>query len=257
MLDVSRLCRLGPRLLRVTLTGADLAGFRTVAPTDHVTLFFPTERDARPRLPHLPHAGGGHRHRPMRHGGTASEDPGRVYTVRAFDADAGELDVDIVLHGDGVATRWAAGARPGDQLGVLGPRFSVVGPTGVDWYLFAVDETGLPTAARWLAELPSTARAILVAEVADTADEVDLPSTADVTVTWLHRDRLPDGALARAVRESAFPPGDGFVWVAGEATALGPVRRHLRDERYLDPTRFEVHGYWKRGVADHGQERPH
>jgi len=32
------------------------------------------------------------------------------------------------------------------------------------------------------------------------------------------------------------------------------MRHYLRDELRLDPARFEVNGYWKRGVADHGHD---
>ena len=41
----------------------------------------------------------------------------RSYTVRAFDADALELTLDFVVHGDtGVAGPWARAARPGDEM---------------------------------------------------------------------------------------------------------------------------------------------
>jgi NADPH-dependent ferric siderophore reductase len=238
VLTVSGVRRLGSRLVRVTLTGPELAGFVTAAPTDHVRLFFPAERDARPRLPSH-HTGG---HRAAHADGTV--DPGRIYTVREFRADSGELDVDIVLHGDGVATRWASGAGPGDRLGVLGPRNSLVVPPDLDWYLFAVDETGLPAAARWVGELPPTARAIVLAEVTGPADEIRFTTRADLTVSWLR------SGLERAVRATDLPPGDGFVWAAGEATLMRQVRRHLRDESRLDPAGLDVNGYWKRGVAD-------
>ena len=87
--------------------------------------------------------------------------------------------------------------------------------------------------------------------MADAADELELASPADVTVRWLHRDGTTDGELEWAVRDTVLPPGDGFVRVAGEAGALKPIRRYLRDELCLDPARFDVDGYWKRGVADH------
>jgi NADPH-dependent ferric siderophore reductase len=117
-----------------------------------------------------------------------------------------------------------------------------------------VDETGLPAAARWLDELRPGARALLLAEVAGPREELALTSHAEVTASWLHRNQAADGALERAVRDVELPPGDGFVWVAGEAGALKPIRRYLRDELCLDSARFAVAGYWKRGVADHNHQ---
>ena len=46
----------------------------------------------------------------------------RTYTVRRFDAGAGELDVDFVLHdGHGPAADWARDVRPGCWVGVSEP----------------------------------------------------------------------------------------------------------------------------------------
>ncbi len=234
VVDVRRIRQLTPRLLRVTLAGPQLAGFRTSAPTDHVKVFFPAQRGAEPVV------------RPAGAG-----DANRIYTVRSFVADPGQLDIDIVLHGTGAGTRWAGQARPGDRVGVLGPRGSRVVPADLDWYLLAVDETGLPAAARWLAELRPGARGILLAEVADPGEELALSSPAEVTICWLHRDRAGEHTLERALRNIEPPAGDGFVWVAGETGAITPIRRYLRDELRLGPARVAVDGYWRRGVADY------
>ncbi len=42
---------------------------------------------------------------------------------------------------------------------------------------------------------------------------------------------------------------DTFVWAAGEATALIPVRRWLKAEAGLPKENLSLHGYWKRGEA--------
>lgn len=124
-------------------------------------------------------------------------------------------------------------------------------PADLDWYVLAVDETALPAASRWLEELPPGTRAILLAEVANATEELDITTRAEVSLRWLYRDGAAAGGLERAVRDTELPSGDGFVWVAGEAGAVKPIRRFLRDELRLDPARFEVDGYWKRGVANH------
>lgn len=92
-LEVLGVQPLSPRIARVTLGGEQLAGFLTAAPTDHVRVFFPE----RGRAPVLPTVVDG---RPQMHAGV---DPHRDYTVRAYRSDAGGLDIDIVLHDEGVA----------------------------------------------------------------------------------------------------------------------------------------------------------
>ena len=42
---------------------------------------------------------------------------------------------------------------------------------------------------------------------------------------------------------------DTFVWAAGEAGALIPVRRWLTQEAGLPKANLSLHGYWKSGVA--------
>ena len=58
-------------------------------------------------------------------------------------------------------------------------------------------------------------------------------------------------ADALADFEFEFPTGRGFVWVAGEATCLKPVRRMLRNHPALDSRCVDVDGYWRRGVVNH------
>jgi len=252
VLRVKAVRRLTPRMVRVTLAGPDLAGFREAGPADHVKLFFPAERDGLPVMPKVGPAG-------------LERDPGaprpvfRDYTVREHRADAGELDIDFVVHGDGPGSTWAAGAVEGNAVGVLGPRGSVLVPKGLAWYVIGGDETALPAIARWLAQAEAGTRVFAFVEVADEAEQQPLPSAADVRLTWLHRAGAPAGTttlLHDAIAALVLPEGDGFAWVAGEAGALKPLRRHLRDERGLHRDACDVDGYWKRGQEnfDHHSE---
>ena len=67
-------------------------------------------------------------------------------------------------------------------------------PTTFDWHLLIGDDTGLPAIARRLEELPAGARAVVLAEVDNAADEVTFKSAADVSVT---------GCIATAPRPAA------------------------------------------------------
>ena len=177
----------------------------------------------------------------------------RTYSIRRHRPAAREVDVDFVLHGgdghEGPAARWAADARPGDVVGLYGPSVSHLRTPGRhDWTLFAGDETALPAIGAWLESLGPGERAVVVAGVAGPEEEQPLESAADVTVVWRHRDGVPAGqsaALADGVRELDFPDGVPFAWVAGEASAVRTVRRHLVGERGLDRRAVAFAGYWR------------
>ncbi|MDD7969415.1 siderophore-interacting protein [Actinomycetospora lemnae] len=249
--EVVRVRRLTPRMARVTLA-ADFTGMPSGAATDHVKLFFPAPGEELPVMPTV-----GERGLVPPPAGTPRNY--RDYTVRRLDREAGELDVDMVVHAGGLAGAWAAAACAGCKVGVLGPRGSEIVADDLDWYVLAGDETALPAIGRWLAELPAGVRAEVFCEVADAAEEQELTSDADVTVHWLHRDGVPAGEamlLHDALAAVTFPDGRGFVWVAGEAGALRPVRRMLKARDDLDQRDHDVDGYWRRGVVNHDHHAP-
>lgn len=247
LVEVTRVTRLTPAMVRVTLGGPELAGFRDLAPADHVKLCLAVDGAAEPVMPIVVDDG------------LDDPPPGaphpvlRDYTVRDWRPQPLELDIDMVLHGDGPGSAFAASAAPGDRVGVLGPRGSEVVPLVFDWYLLGCDETGLPALARWLEALPAGAKAFAYAEVADAREEQPIASAADVTLTWLHRDGVPAGrsdVLPRAISGFTPPPGDGYAWMGAEATTLKPVRRFLRNELGLPKERVDIDGYWKRAAGD-------
>lgn len=250
LLEVRRVTRLTPRIARVTLAGEQLAGFRSDGPDDDVKLFFPPERDD---LGWLPRVEDGRLVFPE-----GLRPPAREFTPRHYDAAAGELAIDVVLHAEGPAAGWARAARPGDRVGISGPRRSRLVTGRVDWYLLAGDETALPAIARRLESLPAGTWVTALVEVDDAAHELPLASAADLRLRWLHRAGVanPTRLLADALREVVLPEGDGFAWAAGEASAIREVRRYLRDARGIPDGRMRMTGYWKRSVADWDHHQP-
>jgi len=240
-------------MARITLTGEDLAGFITKSPTDHIKLFFPEPDAEHPVMPTLGERG------MVPPPPDGPQPTFRDYTVRAFRPEANALVVDFVLHGDGPAVVWATNAAPGRLVGVLGPRGSHVVPADFDWYLLAGDETALPAIGRWLEELPAGKRAMAIVEVADRSEEQQIESAGTVTITWLHRNGQPAGTtqlLEQAIRALDLPDGDGFIWAAGEADTLKPIRRYLRRELKLDPNAVDIDGYWRRGTVNLDHHAP-
>jgi NADPH-dependent ferric siderophore reductase len=241
LLRVARVEPLSPALVRVTLTG-DLSDFVSASFDDHVKVFFPPAGEEKPVLPSFGPDG-------IAFPEGVERPAARDYTPRRFDAQANELDIEFALHEAGPATAWAAQARPGQYLGVGGPRGSMVIPTGFDWHLLVGDETALPAIQRRLTELPAGARVAVVVEVANRADRIALPTEADLYAVWCYREESEAAhPLVDAVSEVWLPPGEGYVWAAGEASAIRAVRAHLCNERGVDKKRIRASAYWRRGA---------
>ncbi|MGC1214903.1 MAG: siderophore-interacting protein [Micromonospora sp.] len=236
-----------PHLIRLVLGGEELTGLPVGAYTDHYIKFV------------FPPAGVSYPH-PVDLATIKRELPReqwprlRAYTVRAWDAAAGELTVDVVHHGDeGLAGPWAAALRPGDEVLFTGPGGAYAPSPTADWHLLVGDESALPAIAAALERLPAGASATVFVEVEGPADELPLASPGAVALTWLHRAGRPVGdALVEAVRALDFPPGSVHAFVHGEATFVKGLRRLLRVERGVPQEALSISGYWRRGMTDEG-----
>ncbi|MER7920764.1 MULTISPECIES: siderophore-interacting protein [unclassified Streptomyces] len=249
--EVVRTTTVGAGLLRVTLGGPGTEGFEAHSPIDHVKLLFP-EPDGSLRLPEPD----GDLLKWPRPAPTSRE-----YTVRRYDPEAGEIDIDIAPHEGGLASDWARRVHPGAVLHVAGPPGGLIVPPVYDRYLLVGDITALPAIARWLEELPRDAKGWAFIEVAGAAEEIELSAPAAVEVRWLHRgDRLAGTGDALVQAVTAVPVAEGerlYAWIAGEAGQIKPLRRWVRDELRLDRADYEITGYWKRGIADFDDEHEH
>jgi NADPH-dependent ferric siderophore reductase len=246
--EVVRTVMAGAGLLRVTLGGKGTEGFEAHAPDEHVKMLFPAE-DGTLRLPEQNGT-------MLRWAGSVLRS--RQYTVRRYDPASGEIDIDIALHDGGLASDWARGARPGAVMHLAGPPGGLIVPHSYDRYLLAGDITALPAIARRLEELPRSAKGWAFVEVTDAAEQIELFAPEGVEVCWLHRDdrsAAADEAFVRAVTSVTVPEGERvYVWVAGEAGQIKPLRRWVRDELGLDKADHDITGYWKRGVADFDED---
>jgi len=222
-LTVQRAFALTPKMRRIAFVSPELADFVSPAPDDHVKLFVPD-----PGAP----------------GGVAARD----YTPRAFDGRT--LTIDFALHEAGPATAWALAARPGDTIGIGGPRGSLMVADDFDFYLLVGDETALPAIGRRLEALrPGVPVATLV--VVDGPDEIQTISTrADWRPVWVSRaGRDGDDAalLIAALAAWRRPEGDGYVWIGGEAGAARALKTCMLEERGHPAAWLKAAGYWVRG----------
>ena len=250
---VLRTERLAPSMVRVVLGGRGLAAFRASPCADSYVkaVFLP---DAAPA--DLPRDGEGRVDLDALREMLPADAPPRLrsYTVRAWDEAARELTLDFVVHGDaGLAGPWAAAARPGDELLLLGPGGAYSPPAEAAWHLLVGDESALPAVAVTLERLPAGARAVALVEVDGPADEVPIAAPG-AEVRWVHRGDRPVGqALVAVVRALDWPDGSGpHAFVHGEAGWVKELRVHLRVDRRLPAEHLSVSGYWRLGTDDEG-----
>lgn len=242
--------------IRVSLASPELHDWASTGPSDHARIFFP---DPETGVLNAPAPAG-----PDIDGIVRPDLPmhGRDFTPMNMREvpETGEraFDIDILQHANaGPASRWGAGAKPGDQLVVVGPRGSREVAFDAPRVLCFVDGTALPAAARWVSEMPASADVRVIVDAAsdggDTAASArrylraqcdrDVPVTAAV------------GGFVEAARAAGID-ADTYVFVAGEATSLVPLRRLLRHELGLPREQYAVTGYWRRGDAGFDHHAP-
>ena len=246
LLTVKSVQRVTPHLVRITLQGDELQGFNSLGFDDHVKLMFPDPATGVLAIPSISPDG-------IRHESEAPRPAMRDYTPRRFDVQAGTLEIDFALHDAGPATQWAEQATPGQQIGVGGPRGSMVIPMAFDGYLLVGDDTALPAIARRLTELPAGAPVVVIAEVDSAADELVFDTAANLRLVWVHRQGAAPGTttlLLDALRQTPLPDGDFHAWVACESSAAKALRAHLVGERGARPQWTKAAGYWRLGSAD-------
>ncbi|MBA4696213.1 MAG: siderophore-interacting protein [Legionella sp.] len=248
MLTVARTRWVTPYLLSIVLTGEELEGFTSLSFNDHVKLFFPEPGQSKPRLPHFNPNGSLNT---SGLGNTAIRD----FTPRNYNKDKNELEIQFFIHADdvgehGPAARWAINAKPGDLIGVGGPKGSLIIPAELEWFLMLGDETALPAISRRLEELPATAVVTVMVETACIQAPVHFKTQAKLNTHWVDKN---SHTLFQSFSEWALPKGDGFIWAAGEFSSLKPIYNQLVQANTLDKSRFKISSYWKKGESNvHG-----
>lgn len=245
---VRRVSRIVPSIVRITFSGTDLDGFTSAGPADHVKVFFPEQQSGILVVPTVTPDG----LVPSEQGTPTARDYTPLdFRPRGDEQEAAELDIDFVLHGDeGPASAWAARATPGDVVAIGGPRGSQLAPEGIGRMIVVADETALPAASRWLTAVDPSVPVTALFDVADDSVSSYLPAAlADrVDARWL--SRAGGASTVEAELRGLGPIGDDtFVFLAGEAGALIPLRHYLRRELGLPGEQVVASGYWKRGVV--------
>ncbi|KAA9147853.1 siderophore-interacting protein [Microbacterium lushaniae] len=197
--------RLSPAFLRVTFTSPDFAHVGTAGLDQRVKLVLPRPDgslcDVGQTDPEIIAAGTWYqtwRDLPAHERG-----PFRTYTIGRTDPDAGEVDIDFVLHHDaGPAGSWAERAAVGDEIVLVGPdERSEQRRLGIDWHpgtarrlLLAGDETAVPAIGAIVGALGDDVDADVFVEVPTSADVLTWAVPARTRVRWIGRDGADHGA---------------------------------------------------------------
>ncbi len=210
---------LTPAMVRLVVTGPDLAGFAVGEFSDHYVK--------------------------CRFGETT-----RSYTVRDWEPGRHRLTLDFVVHGDhGVAGPWAATAKPGDPLELMGPGGGYAPSPDAAWHLLVGDEAVIPAIAASLPRIAQGVPTFVVIEIDGPEHEQPLSSPGDLELHWVHRSAAGPGEdpslLLDAVTALSLPGPGGQAFVHGEATAVRLIRRHLLVDRGLALQSLSATGYWK------------
>ncbi|HEY1918902.1 MAG TPA: siderophore-interacting protein [Streptosporangiaceae bacterium] len=229
-----------PHMQRIQLTAPELASFEYL-PGQDVMLMVDRDGD-----------------RPVR----------RRYSIRGLDRDRRLLTLDIVRHSAGPGERWVRDAAPGVTVEGIGPRGKITAVPDADWHLFAGDESSLAAIFSMVNSLPAQARATVILEIPDPADQQELHGSASlagetpdgkahVELTWLPRDGRPAGqpdALVAAVQAVDIPAGRPHAYLIGEARVVLALREALA-ARGLPAGQMSPKAYWGQGKANasHGE----
>ncbi|MGO2141071.1 MAG: siderophore-interacting protein [Leucobacter sp.] len=249
--SVKAVSRPVPTIARVTLAGPDLYDFESTGPGDHAKIFFPHPFTGALLAPTAVGPGEDGIVRPD------GQTFGRDFTpLNVRDEGGGRVfDLDFFLHDDpGPASAWAEKAAVGDKIVVVGPRGTQSIPTGITSLLCLVDPTALPATVRWINGLPETTEIEVIADVDyDALDWVEEYLREGTGREILVREPL--GGLDQALLDSEVTD-ETFVFAAGDANRLIPLRRVIRDELGLPRSQYQISGYWRRGEANFDHHGP-
>lgn len=231
-----------PKFIRITVGGTDLEGFDSRGFDDHVKLFFPDPVTGKMILPQMGENGlvwpeGA---RPV----------ARDFTPLTYNKAAQTLTIDFAIHSGGPAIEWALHAKPGDVLGVGGPRGSFIVPKEYDWHILIGDETAFPAISKRLAELPNDVHVIVVAETDQENHQFLFSDHGQINVHWAYHNQKthPEDVLVNALKTIALPKeGTGFIWAACEAASTKQIRDYFREIAIASPKNTRISAYWKQG----------
>ncbi|MGN7967287.1 MULTISPECIES: siderophore-interacting protein [Microbacterium] len=234
------------RVLRVTLGGFGLEGFRYQGGDQRCTLLIPWPEEEAWRyiapMPTDPWSVATHwgfaaaLSRPLR----------RRLTVSGYRSHALEIDFDILIHGESPLGTWAGGAPLGSVVDVIdnGRRYHV--PTQTRWQLLIADEAGASAALAVAAETPPSVPTTLYVPRVEVAAAEQGPGdhVSVISVPMGGEQRASGEEFAASVLAGGLPRVPDLVGIAGERSFAHTLVTRLRR---AGVPRGAIHAgsYWK------------
>ncbi|KUI14033.1 phage tail protein [Mycobacterium sp. GA-1285] len=165
----------------------------------------------------------------------------RGYTLVDPNPAADTVDIEFALH-DGIASRWAENAQPGDtiEVTVLGSNFRLPEPPPAG-YVIVGDTASLPAINSLLTAIGDTPARVFLEAAHD--DDRQLPVARSTDVMWVDRKNAGE-ALVEAVAAAAFEAPDHFGWVACDNRTTRAVAKVLREEYKISKKSMKAQAYW-------------
>ncbi|WP_082783586.1 siderophore-interacting protein [Snodgrassella sp. CFCC 13594] len=244
-ITVCRWLDLSPNLRRIVFHAPTLADYPFHCNGAHIKLFFPHEGENQPQLPTFSSRG------------PVWADPNnkpiaRTYTLREFDATACTLSVDFVKHGDnGPASYFAEHVQIGQIIGISEPAGPIPMLKPAKRYFMAGDLTALPAISAMLAEMDSQAEGdvlLWLPEQADWPNDLTIPTAIHIHPFVGGLDQIKQ--LVAFAHTCTPPTIEDFVWVAGEASMVAPLRVLARQQWQIPLARCYAVPYWRSGESE-------
>ena len=233
VLEVLRKRQITPHMLRVTLGGKGLTGFPESSNGGYIKLRLaePNEENEKPLV--------------------------RTYTVRHYNVEQRELDVDFVIHeSEGPAASWAQSCVPGDTIKVGGPGPKKVLDESADWYLIVGDMSALPAISANIERMAADVKGYLLIEIIHEQDKQQLDIPQGVQVEWIVNadPESPNSILLDRVKALPWLAGRPHVWVAGEFSQSLGIRSLMKSERGITREQMYASSYWQIGQTEDGHK---
>ncbi|HIW90818.1 MAG TPA: siderophore-interacting protein [Candidatus Corynebacterium avicola] len=250
--------QLGPNLRRLTLASPGLRELTLTGPDEFFGLLMPRDRG---EFTLFDTAGRNIRAAVAEIG--EDERPGlRWYTVRHFRQEAGEIDVDVVMHDDhpGPGATWVAAAQPGDTAGIWLAN-AIWTRHNTDSPLFVADPSAVP-ALRAVLEFtvdhhPEDLKDYHLVIVTDGGTDLESgfaeewqDKVASLTVLNATPEQATEAVrthLTEATAAGHPSTKPGYVWASGEAGMAKAVRGVAVDDWGLDSSVINWVAYWIEG----------
>ncbi|AXK45250.1 siderophore-interacting protein [Brachybacterium saurashtrense] len=241
VLEVISKTRLSPRLLRLTLGGPGYEVLHRNHHTDAYVKFLLADPASGLRPPYDMDT-------------LRAEQPDllparRTYTVRHWDDAQQQIDVDVVLHGDGedsgIAARWADEAQPGDRIAMMGAGGGYSPEATSRRHLLIGDHAALPAIAAALEAMDPAARGMALIHLEHEEDRLALAHPEGVELRWVLGTRED---LVAAVQGLDLSDHEGLqVFCHVERGVTKRLRAVLVKEAGIPRTQISISAYWALG----------